>query len=287
MKKLILSLCAMFMLLSASAAKKSVKIMTFNVRCVVEADGLNQWKNRKDYAVNLLKFYKPDLFGVQEATHQQMVDILAGLSDYAYVGVGRSDGKTGGEYSAIFYEKVRFEVKDSGTFWLAEGEKTNIPGSLGWDADYPRIATWAIFKDKKTGKSFFYLNTHLDHIGVQARHNGAKLLLNFAKSHSKGLPVVMTGDFNAEPADDPILVLTQPEDKSFVLIDSKSVSKLVYGPEGTFHDFGRIEFEKRPRLDYIFINGKMSVKYHAVLTDNLGKLYPSDHHPVIAKIEFE
>ena len=70
--------------------------MTFNVRCVVEADGLNQWKNRKDYAVNLLKFYKPDLFGVQEATHQQMVDIQSGLSDYAYVGVGRSDGKKRG-----------------------------------------------------------------------------------------------------------------------------------------------------------------------------------------------
>ena len=150
-----------------TAFGEEMKVMTFNVRCVVESDGLNQWKNRKDYAADLVKFYQPDIWGAQEATHQQMTDFQERLPEYAYVGAGRDDGKTKGEYSPIFYRKDRFEPVESGFFWLAEKEKMHTPGVLGWDAAYPRIATWCIFRDKQSGEKFFFLNTHLDNEGQQ------------------------------------------------------------------------------------------------------------------------
>ncbi|MCI6856419.1 MAG: endonuclease/exonuclease/phosphatase family protein [Bacteroidales bacterium] len=281
MKKLICLLCAAMVAAGTFAEEMAIRVMSFNVRCVVEADGLNQWKNRKDYTVSLVRFYNPDIWGSQEDTHQQMLDLQAGLPDYDYLGVGRTDGKTGGEYSPIFYRRDRFSVDDSGYFWLAEKSKMHTPGALGWDADYPRIATWGIFTDKATGKKFFFMNTHLDHIGVEARHNGAKLLLEQAAIHAKGLPVVITGDFNAVPTDDPIKVLTDKTDPASV-IDSRALAQLVYGPEGTFHDFGRIAFEQRPRLDYIFVRGAWKVMTNAVLTESQGPLFPSDHHPILA-----
>ena len=263
---------------SCVAAETAIRVMSFNVRCVVEADGLNQWKNRKDYAVSLVRFYSPDIWGSQEDTHQQMLDLQAGLPDYDYLGVGRTDGKTGGEYSPIFYRRDRFSVDRSGYFWLAEKSKMHTPGALGWDADYPRIATWGIFTDKATGKQFFFMNTHLDHIGVAARHNGAQLLLEQATLHANGLPIVITGDFNA--------VLTDKENPASVT-DSRTIAELVYGPEGTFHDFGRIVFEERPRLDYIFVRGAWKVKTNAVLTESQGPLFPSDHHPILADMILE
>lgn len=263
---------------------EKIKVMTFNVRCVVESDGLNQWKNRKDYAADLVKFYSPDIWGAQEATHQQMTDLQERLPEYGYIGVGRDDGKTKGEYSPIFYRKDRFEPMENGYFWLAEKERMYTPGVLGWDAAYPRIATWCIFRDKQTGEKFFFINTHLDHESQKARHGGAELLLEQTEKLSQGLPAIMTGDFNAVPSDEPIQVITNTADsRSFV--HTRTIAKLVYGPEWSFHDFGRIPFEQRQWLDYIFVKGGWKVDYNASLTDYKGDLFPSDHCPVMAQLE--
>ena len=140
-----------------------------------------------------------------------------------------------------------------GNFWIAEPEKMNIPGSKGWDSDYPRVTTWAVMLDKVSGKRFFYMNTHLDHIGRDARHEGAKLLLAQATRLSEGLPVMMSGDFNATPKDDPILVMTDPTNPQS-LINTRRSAKFVYGPDWSFHDFGRIKPSERPWLDYIFVD---------------------------------
>lgn len=278
-------LLALTALIACTAYGEKLKVMTFNVRCVVESDGLNQWKNRKDYAADLVKFYHPDIWGAQEATHQQMTDLQERLPEYAYVGVGRDDGKTKGEYSPIFYRKDRFEPVESGFFWLAEKEKMHTPGVLGWDAAYPRVATWCIFRDKQSGEKFFFLNTHLDNEGVKARHNGADLLLQQTADLSQGLPSLMTGDFNAVPDDEPIKVITDKADsRSFV--HSRDIAELAYGPDWTFHDFGRIPYGERQWLDYIFVKGDWKVVYNASLTDYMGDLFPSDHCPVIALLEF-
>ena len=194
----------------SSECKSSLNIMSFNIRMDTPADGENQWSNRKDFASNLVKFYDVDVCGAQEVLHHQLVDMLDRLPEYAYVGVGREDGKTKGEYAPILYNKNRLSLIKHGDFWLAEDLCT--PGVKGWDAACERVATWAIFKDKCTAKTFFFLNTHLDHMGKKARHEGAALVLSHANAFSEGLPIIVKGDLNATPDDDSIQVLMNATD---------------------------------------------------------------------------
>ncbi len=109
---------ALFFSIANYTMAQSVKVMSYNIRLDTEADGVNQWKNRSNKVVALIKKYNPDLFGVQEALHNQMMDLQNNLPEYAFVGVGRDDGKEKGEYSAIFYKKDKFEVLKQNTFWL-------------------------------------------------------------------------------------------------------------------------------------------------------------------------
>lgn len=284
MRKILLSILSVLLSVSILSAKKPdapLKVMTFNIRLDTKVDGDNQWNNRKDFAADLVKFYNADIFGAQEVLNHQLNDLLTRLPGYAYVGVGREDGKTKGEYAPIIYKKDRFVLEDSGNFWLSED--INAVGKKGWDAACERVATWGIFKDKKSGKKFFFLNTHLDHKGKIARHEGAALVLEEAYKLSKGLPVIVTGDFNASPGDDPIKVLTDKNDPRH-LIHSRDMAGLKYGPEWTFHNYGRVPVEKRLWIDYIFVKGDIKVVSNGVLTDTLNHLYPSDHCPVIATL---
>ncbi|MDD4636808.1 MAG: endonuclease/exonuclease/phosphatase family protein, partial [Bacteroidales bacterium] len=177
--------------------------------------------------------------------------------------------------------KDRFKLYESGNFWLSEN--INAVGVKGWDAACERIATWAILKDNDTGKKFLFLNTHLDHKGLIARREGAKLILKKANELSKGYPVIVTGDFNATLAEEPIQILTDKNNPGH-LTDSKEKAELKYGPEWTCHSFGRTPVENRSTIDYIFIKGNFSVLKHGVLSENAGTLYPSDHSPVMATI---
>lgn len=262
----------------------TVQVLSFNIRCDNAGDGNNQWKYRKDYAADLIKFYDVDIIGTQEVLPNQLNDLTDRLPDYDYIGVGREDGRNKGEYCAVFFKKDRFKVIDSGNFWLAEDK--NAVGKKGWDAACERVVTWAIFKDKLSGKRFLFLNTHLDHMGKVARHEGAALVLQEVSELSKGLPAIVTGDFNATPEDDPICVLTDPGDPRH-LTHTRTVAPLKYGPEGTFHDFGRIPAEKRSFIDYIFIKGNIKALRHGVLTDSNLHLYPSDHCPVLVTLVIE
>ena len=159
----------------------------------------------------------------------------------------------------------------------------NAIGKKGWDAACERVATWAILKDKVSGKKFFFLNTHLDHVGKVARHEGASLVLEQVKVKGKNLPSIVTGDFNAAPEDEPIQVLTNASDSRH-LTHTRTIAPLRYGPEWTFHDYGRIPFDKREWIDYIFVKGNIKVLSHGVLTETLNHLYPSDHCPVISTL---
>lgn len=287
MKKILFCLMAVLLAATTLFAKDTdsqLNVMSYNIRYDNPGDKDNQWKFRRDLAAGLIRFHDADVVGAQEVLNNQLNDLMDRLPEFAYVGVGREDGKTKGEYAPIFYRKDRFSVVKSGNFWLAED--INAVGKKGWDAACERVATWAVLKDKNTGKQFFFLNTHLDHMGQVARHEGAATVLEQAKKLSGDLPVIVTGDFNAIPSDEPIQVLTNPADPRH-LTHSRDIAAFKYGPEWTFHDFGKIPFDQREWIDYIFVKGNIKVLRHAVLTETLNAVFPSDHCPIISTFVIE
>ncbi|HEY0356130.1 MAG TPA: endonuclease/exonuclease/phosphatase family protein, partial [Flavisolibacter sp.] len=201
---------------------QELNVMSFNIRLNIASDSLNAWPYRKDKVASQILFHQTHLLGVQEALHNQMMDLQAQLKAYRYVGVGRADGKEQGEYSAIFFDTTRLELLETETFWLAE--QTQVPGMKGWDAAIERIVTWAKFRDRKSRKVFYHFNTHFDHMGKEARKQSAKLILAKVKEIAGNHPVIVTGDFNAQPNDEPIKILTDSPNRD-KLIDAKSVSQ--------------------------------------------------------------
>jgi len=282
MRKLFYLLVIPILMIAASCGKKEMQlnVMTFNIRLDAASDSLNNWQYRKDVAAEMIRMYDADIVGTQEVLPNQRIDLKDRLPEYNVLGVGRDNGDDGGEYSALFYKKDRFEEIESGTFWLSETPET---ASMGWDAAYKRVATWTILKDKATDRQFFAMNTHLDHIGSVARHEGSILLLKQAETLSKGLPIILTGDFNAAPGDNPIKTLTDTA-KDFHVIDSKTIAEKTSGTEWTFHDFGRLAEDQRERIDYIFVSKGITVSEYEALPDTLNGKYTSDHKAVLAKI---
>ena len=199
MKNLIYILLAS-LLISCGSKSLELNVMTYNIRYDNPEDSLNNWQYRKNVAAKIIQTKDIDIVGTQEVLHNQLVDLQERLPEYTAIGVGRQDGKEQGEYSALFYKKNRFTEVSSGYFWLSETPE--VAGSKGWDGACERIATWAILKDKQTGREVFAINTHLDHVGKIARQEGVTLLLTKAAELSKGLPIIMTGDFNATPGCD-------------------------------------------------------------------------------------
>lgn len=259
-------------------------IMSFNIRYDNPEDSLDNWQYRKDRAAKAIRFYDADILGTQEVLHNQLEDLKQRLPEYDVIGVGREDGKEKGEYSALWYKKDRFTVLDSGYFWLSETPE--VAGSKGWDGACERIASWAKLKDNTSGKEIFALNTHLDHVGVAARREGVSLILDKVAELSNGLPVVVTGDFNAEPESDVIKHVTDASNPKH-LIDSRSVAPLVYGPSWSWHDFGKLPYDRRPLIDYVFVNKGLDVLKYGVLAETENEAFVSDHAPVLVTVEIK
>ncbi|MEI9945646.1 MAG: endonuclease/exonuclease/phosphatase family protein [Chitinophagaceae bacterium] len=279
MKKIIVAL--MFMGCCISLAAQELNVMTFNIRLNIKSDSLNAWSYRKAHAASQILYHEVHLLGVQEALHDQMMDLKERLKQYKYVGGGRDDGKEKGEYSAIFYDTTRLQVLQSKTLWLSE--TPTAPGVKGWDAAYPRVVTWAKFRDKKTKKIFFAFNTHFDHIGQVARRESAKLVLQWVKDIAGNTPAIITGDFNAKPTDEPIKIIVDASNPLH-LKDTKELSATPhYGPTGTFTAFGSKEIDDQP-IDHIFIKGKWKVSKHATISQSWQGRFASDHFSVIARV---
>jgi endonuclease/exonuclease/phosphatase family metal-dependent hydrolase len=252
--------------------------MSYNIRLDVASDGLNAWPVRKDFFASQIQFYEPDIMGVQEAMPNQVLDLEQMLPHYNQVGIGR-EGVGKGESSNIFYKKEKLKVITTNTFWLSE---TPDAISKGWDAACHRVCTIALFQDISSKRKFWIFNTHLDHIGEQARANGIKLILSKIEQYNTDqYPVVFMGDFNLEPNDKSIVALKmQMNDASEISLQKP------FGPNGTFNNF---EFDKpvSKRIDYIFISkeAKLEIKKYAVLSDSKDLRYPSDHFPVYVEIK--
>lgn len=249
---------------------QEIKVITYNIRYNTPADSANQWSNRASKVIALISKYNPDILGVQEAKHDQVMDLARGLTQYNYVGVGRDDGKTSGEYSAIFYKKDKLTVIDQNTFWLSENPQ--VPGSKSWDAAITRIATWAKLKEAKTGKVIFMLNTHFDHVGKEARRQSAILLKKQIAVLSSGLPTIVTGDLNCMRADPPYKEIVA--ETGARLFDPAPADA-----PGTFCSF-KVNSITCRAIDYILHTAEWKPSGYEVITDNDGKYYPSDHLPV-------
>ncbi len=259
---------------------KPIDAMSFNIRYDNPEDGKQNWHHRKENVVGMINFYDLDIIGMQEVLVMQLNYLEANLKQYGIVGVGREDGKKKGEFAPIFYRKNRFEKLKSGTFWLSD---TPQKVSRGWDADLERIATWAVFKDKATGKEFIFMNTHFDHIGEVARVESAKLLKQKSMKLAKGLPLILTGDFNLVPESEGIKTLIEPDGDN-TLVNSSSVAASTYGPDWTTCGFDNRPLKERKIIDYIFVKEVSKVNKYAVFSEMLNDIFLSDHCPVFAQI---
>jgi len=252
-------------------------MMTYNIRYATVNDQENQWEKRKEFLTEQIGFYEPDVFGIQEGLYSQLEFIDKTLQSYDYVGVGRDDGKEKGEYCAIFFNKEKLELLSQDTFWLSP---TPDRVSKGWDAAFERICTYAKFKDRASDKIFLVFNTHFDHIGEVARERSAELIVQKVSDINKDdFPVILMGDFNLNEKSKAIKYLSSAFNDSKIVSEAKP-----FGPHGTFTGF-RFHEPVQDRIDYIFCSREtINVKKYAVLTDSKESRYPSDHFPVIIRI---
>lgn len=252
---------------------------SYNIWCGVEEKAPYPWSQRRERLKELIRFHEYDLLGMQEVRPEQVVYFRT-MEEYDLLGTGR-EGPGQGEHMTILYRKDRLQLLDSATFWLSETPDTV---SLGWDAAYNRICTWAKFRDRESGREFFFFNTHLDHQGPVAQLEGARLLTRKIAEIAgpDSLPVFCVGDFNSRPESQPIAVMTQ------VLRSAKAVSQTPpYGAGDTFRGLEvgpALDKLNVGEIDYLFVNDRIDVLKFGVLSDSDGHHYPSDHLPLWARV---
>lgn len=263
----------------------------------------NVWDKRCQVLCDQVNFMSPDIFGAQEVLHGQLLDMLARLDGYDYIGVGRDDGKTSGEYAAIFYRTDRLRLLDQGNFWLSE--TPDRPG-LGWDAACVRVCSWGKFA-RQTGtddEAFYFFNLHMDHVGVVARREAARLIVSQVAAIAQGAPVIITGDFNVDQTNEIYSTFTG----SGLLKDAYHAARLRFAENGTFNSFDGNLFTTS-RIDHVFVSTGVQVDAYGVLTDGYWtapadvsrqlkghdapveisfdryeRRVPSDHYPVFVRL---
>ena len=308
MKKILYLIAPVLLVASCGGEQKPEKpdtlvVATYNIRQANHGDSVagNGWGQRAPHIADLVKFHGFDIFGTQEGFQSMLEDLKSNLPGYEYIGVGRDNGSDEGEHAAIFYNTDKFDVLDSGDFWLSE---TPDSVSFGWDAVCRRICTWGKFRNKETGFTFVYFNLHMDHVGVVARAESAKLILDKIKAFPEPLPVMLSGDFNVDQNSESYKLLNE----SGIMRDAYETSEFIYAKNGTFNNYNSQAYTDQ-RIDHIFMSPEFEVKKYGVLTDtyrtenaesvkenaaNAPKEVkisrwqartPSDHYPVMLVVE--
>ena len=301
--------CLTFILFALAAMQLSAQMLvgSYNIRYKNDGDSIkgNAWGKRCQVICDQVNFMSPDIFGTQEVLHGQLLDMRDRLDGYDYIGVGRDDGKTGGEYEAIFYKTDRLRILGQGNFWLSE--TPDRPG-LGWDAACVRICTWGKFtrQNATNDEAFYFFNLHMDHVGVVARREAAKLIVTKIREIAQGAPVVVTGDFNVDQKDEIYRTFTD----SGLLKDSFMAARLRFAENGTFNSFDA-DLYTDSRIDHVFVSQSIQVDSYGVLTNGYwvpneqteeklkghdapqeisfskySRRLPSDHYPVFVRLGF-
>jgi endonuclease/exonuclease/phosphatase family metal-dependent hydrolase len=284
--------CLMFALLSLLLTSPqtsigdgptAVRVMSFNIRYGTARDGENHWDRRKEFLVDTIRTFNPDLLGTQETLPFQRDYLAEKLDEYDHAGVGRNDGREDGEMMALFYKRERFERVAVDHFWLSE-TPDNI-GSKSWDSSLPRMVTWVKLQDRhRSGAApLVYFNTHFDHLGVTARLESAKLLRRQIKILANHCSTIVTGDFNSAEGSPPYQSLfgTVGDDLS-PIVDTYRVANTTKGvEEGTFSGF-RPNANRGARIDWIGCSRDWHVRAADIDRTSKDGRTPSDHFPVTA-----
>jgi endonuclease/exonuclease/phosphatase family metal-dependent hydrolase len=266
---------ALLLLSSLCSAAEPVRVMSYNIRYGTAPDGENAWPHRQNLVVAVIKDADPDLLGLQEALRDQVDFLTRELDDYERIGVGReADGS--GEYSAILYRRSRFDLSDAGTFWLSDTPET--PGSRSWGNNLPRICTWARLLDRTSGRRLLYLNTHWDHESQPARRNSGDLMGRRLQELSRGdEPAIVTGDFNAAPANPAFVALLEERQLRDTFRDVHPDETDI----NTFNGFGRPSGVK---IDAVVATEHWETQDAKIVRTQVDGRFPSDHFPVTATL---
>jgi endonuclease/exonuclease/phosphatase family metal-dependent hydrolase len=253
-----------------------LEIGTFNVRCDFPGDGEQKWEHRCERFLDILHSWHPDVLGLQEPLKHQYDQVSRSLTEYSSVGVGRDDGRAAGEFCPIFYRKERFDLVKFGTFWFS-GNST-VPGTTDWGSRYRRICTWAELRERRSERSFTVYNLHLDHESQHSREKSVELLLTRIRERGNHDPVIVIGDFNAEPENPALaLFLDSPVPTSALMSVSAEDVEV-----GTFHGFsGKVTGGP---IDHIFVSPEWRVESARVIPGDGLRPFPSDHLPVAASL---
>jgi endonuclease/exonuclease/phosphatase family metal-dependent hydrolase len=259
---------------------QQLTIGTYNVRYDNAQDVGNLWVDRAPVVADLLRFHDFDVFGTQEGLKNQLDDLSKALPQYARYGRGRNDGLEQGEHSAIFYKKDRFKLLEKGDFWLSQ---TPDKPSLGWDATCcNRICSWVYLQDLQTKKKFYFFNVHYDHQGVQARQESSKLILSKIREIAGKTPAILTGDFNGDHQSS----WYQAVAGSGLLKDTYQQVKHPYASNASFNGFGK-QSNRKEIIDHIFVTDNFAVRKWGLLTDTYQGKFPSDHFPVLVRLDYK
>ncbi|MET3112468.1 endonuclease/exonuclease/phosphatase family metal-dependent hydrolase [Pedobacter sp. CG_S7] len=274
------TLAALFLIISCTAFAQEFTIGSFNVRNDNRGDVGNLWEQRSEVAANLLRFHQFDVFGTQEGKKNQIDDLNSLLPEYAHYGLGRDDGKEGGEHSSIFYLKNKFKLLNKGDFWLSE--TPNKPG-LGWDATCcNRICTWVYLQDVKSGKKFYVFNAHFDHEGKIARVESSKLVMKKIKEIAGSQPAIFTGDLNGNHSSEWYLSLKN----SGFLTDTYSQVKYPYVNNSSFNGWGK-QLATKDIIDHVFVTKHFTAQRWGILTDTYRGKFVSDHFPILVEVKLK
>ncbi|OGT90233.1 MAG: hypothetical protein A2286_04845 [Gammaproteobacteria bacterium RIFOXYA12_FULL_61_12] len=257
-----------------------IKVMSFNIRYGLADDGENHWNRRKSFALARVRAFEPDLLGLQECRDDAQAEFVrAHLLDYPFYGVHREGpGDTALEMAPLLFRRSAFQLLKTGHFWLSETPE--IPGSKSWGSVYPRTLTWAQLTHQPTGRPLIYVNTHFDYEPT-AIDGDALFLRQWLDQICEESPVIVTGDFNADKQSDAYRRLTGDGR----LIDAFRQIHPSGADEATFHAFGRPE-EMAP-IDWILVSDHFRVLDAQIDRTHEGNLFPSDHYPVTAVLDWK
>ncbi|WP_345714447.1 endonuclease/exonuclease/phosphatase family protein [Luteolibacter yonseiensis] len=268
--------------LQAQEPPLAVRVMSFNLRYINSGDtGEKTWLARRDQASQVIREDKADVIGLQEAFRSMLDDIAMRVPGYQEIGVGREDGKTVGEYAAILVRKDRFNVIESGTFWLSDTPA--IPNSTTWKNHVTRICTWAKLEERSTRRVLHFYNTHLDHESQEAREKGTALILEHFAALPASTPVIITGDLNANETN-PAISNIKNSPRRFLDTWRELNPAVPLVESGTMSMFTGVR--DTAKIDYIFVPAGTRIIDSEIIRKNRDGVYPSDHYPVRAGVEF-